>query len=195
MATKKIAAPPPADVPAVLTAAERNKSIGRIKASLAKTWSLSRADSLSGAAYLGWYLVALGREAEAGELAEHVADRLPRETTGALALAASSAIALAARLARLRGDEARHGSLVERLVAGPGRDAAGRGTAAALAEAEKDVRSAEVDPSQKHACQGFAQGCARAATLREAGAAGLEVDAVERIISQGLDGLRAQLFR
>ena len=195
MATKKSAVEPPADVPDVLRAAEHNKSLGRVKASLSKSWSLSRAESLSGATQLGWFLVALGRESEARELADHVADGAPREATGALALAASSAIALAAHLARLRGDEARRASLVERLVASPALVAATRGVAAALAEADKDVRSAEVDPSQKHACQGFAQGCARAATLREAGAADLDLDAVERIISQGLDGLRAQLGR
>ncbi|GAC1531890.1 MAG: hypothetical protein NVS3B10_27140 [Polyangiales bacterium] len=191
MATKKLAASPPADVPAVLTAAERNKSLGRMKASLAKTWSLSRAESLVGAAHLAWFLVALGREPEARALAEHVADAVPRDAAAPVSAAASAAIALAARLARLRGDEARRAMLLERLAVSP----AHSGAAAMLAEADKDVRSAEVDPSVRHACLGLARGCARAATLREAGAPDLDLEAVERIISQGLDGLRAQLHR
>lgn len=194
MATKKSAVEPPADVPAVLRAAEHNKYLGRVKASLAKTWSLSRADSISGATHLAWFLVALGREAEARELADHVADAAPGGGDRASTVATSSAMALAARLARLGGDDARRASLVDRLVARSAATAAPRGPAA-LAEAEKDVRSAEVDPSQKHACQGFAQGCARAAYLREAATAEVDVDAVERTISQGLDGLRAQLSR
>lgn len=194
MVTKKSAAPPPADLPAVLRAVERNKYLGRVKASLAKTWSPSRTDSISGATQLAWFLVALGREAEARELADLVADAAPRGSDRASALAASSAIGLAARLARLGGDEARRASLVDRLVAGSAAAAAPLGPAA-LSDAEKDVRSAEVDPSQKHACQGFAQGCARAAYLGETAAAGVDVEAVERIISQGLDGLRAQLSR
>jgi hypothetical protein len=72
---------------------------------------------------------------------------------------------------------------------------------AALGEADKDVRSAEVDPSQKWACQGFARGCARAAYFRETAADGgyepgvIDVEALERTIAQGLDGLRAHLAR
>ena len=195
MATKKSAAQPPVDVPAFLSAVEHHKYLARVKASLSKTWNLSRPGTLSAAAQLGWYLVALGRDSDARELAEHVAVAAPADATGPAALEASGAIALAARLARLRGDEARRASLVARLFESITLAGAPRGAGAALAEAEKDVRSAEVDPSQKHACQGFAQGCARAATVREADAVGLDVDAVERIISQGLDGLRAQLGR
>ena len=186
----------PQNVPAVLTTVERSKYLARVKASLAKTWSLSRAESLEGATQLAWYLVALGRNEEARELVEVIAG-------GAAAPGAANdrAVALAARLARLAGDDARAASLSGRLRASSGSGgsvSSGPSAAKGLADAEKDVRSAEVDPSQKHACQGFAQGCARAAYVREA--AGNDVDAganeaVERIIAQGLDGLRAQLGR
>ncbi len=193
MAIKKTAAALPVDVPAVLQSVERSKYLARVKASLAKTWSLTRTESIEGAVHLAWFLVALGREAEARELVDHVSDAAGGG--GASATPVASAIALAARLARLGGDEARRAVLGGRLGSIASKGFAPRGAAVALADADKDVRSAEVDPSQKHACQGFADGCARAATLREAALADVDAEAVERIIAQGLDGLRAQLSR
>ncbi len=195
MASKKSeAVAAPQDVPAILTTVERSKYLARVKATLAKTWSLSRPESVSGATQLAWYLVALGREDEAHAFADLVADGVGATAGG------ERAIALAARLARVAGDDARVRVLASKLLGGAG-SGSGKSGSSTLADAEKDVRSAEVDPSQKHACQGFAQGCARAAYVREAaGAAGNDLDAeaseaVERIIAQGLDGLRAQLGR
>jgi hypothetical protein len=183
----------PQDVPAILTTVERSKYLARVKASLAKTWSLSRAESISGATQLAWYLIALGRNEEARELVEVIA-------SGAAVPSAATdrAIALAARFARHAGDDARLDSLSARLRGSGASAPSGSSAATGLADAEKDVRSAEVDPSQKHACQGFAQGCARAAYVREAAGNDLDAganEAVERIIAQGLDGLRAQLGR
>ena len=177
----------------MLTTVERSKYLARVKASLAKTWSLSRAESISGATQLAWYLIALGRNDEARQLVDLVADG-----AGAPGAASDRAIALAARLARTAGDDARLSTLSARLRASGASALSGPSAAAGLADAEKDVRSAEVDPSQKHACQGFAQGCARAAYVREAAGNDLDAvasEAVERIIAQGLDGLRAQLGR
>ncbi|HSO31126.1 MAG TPA: hypothetical protein VLT33_01385, partial [Labilithrix sp.] len=115
---------------------------------------------------------------------------------------ASNAVTLAARLARLQGDEARRASLVSRIVEHPAVAAMDREALVKwIAGADKDVRSAEVDPSQKWALQGFARGCARAAYFRETAAesgyeAGVvDVDALENTIDEGLAGLRAHLAR
>ena len=77
MATKKkAAAAAPVDVPSFLLEDDGNKTIARTTASLAKKWSLTRKESLVEAARLGWFFVALGRDREARELAEHVCERV-----------------------------------------------------------------------------------------------------------------------
>jgi hypothetical protein len=204
MATKKKAAAtaPPVDVPSVLLLHEGNKTVARAKASLAKKWSLTKAETLFDTAQLGWLFVALGRHPEARELAENVAERVTFGGDPAVWSAAANSIALAARLARVNGDEPRRVSLVARLVEHPTvakapRDALVR----SVADATKDIRSAEVDPSQKWALQGFARGCMRATYLRETAAEGgyeegaLDVEALERTLEEGLAGLRAHLAR
>lgn len=202
MATKKKAAAAPVDVPRVLVTDEYNRSLIRVKATLAKKWSLTKMETLFETADLAWFLVAVGRAEEARELVDHVADRVSFTGDHDIWSPASSAISLAARLARLKNDEARRAGLVARLVEHPAvapmpREAFLRW----VAGADKDIRSAEVDPSQKWACQGFARGCARATYFRETVAEGayeegvLEVDALERTIAEGLAGLRAHLAR
>jgi len=194
MATKKKTADAPVDVPGFLGSDERSRLVARAKASLAKKWSLTRAESLADAVQLAWFLVALARDEEARELVDHIADRTSFRGDHDLWWTASYAISLSARLARLRDDEARRASLIARLVEHPA-------FVRSVGEAEKDVRSAEVDPSQKWALQGFARGCARAAYFRETAAAAAHepgvvvVDALERTIAEGLDGLRAHLAR
>jgi hypothetical protein len=202
MATKKKAALAPVDVPSVLVSEEYNKSLARAKASLAKKWSLTRIESLADTAQLGWFLVAVGRDDEARELVDHVSDRVFFSGDQDLWSPASHAISLAARLARQRNDEARRASLVARLVEHPAVASSPRAAfVKSVADADKDVRSAEVDPSQKWACHGFARGCARAAYFRETAAEGvyepgdLVVDALERTIAEGLAGLRVHLAR
>jgi hypothetical protein len=203
MATKKkAAAAAPVDVPDVLLGEDDNKTVARAKASLAKRWNLSRKEILLDASDLAWFLVALRREREARELVEHVADRVPASDDAAVWAAASLVIALAARLARERNDEARRAALVTRLVARPSVPLAPRDALVkALGEAAKDIRSAEVEPSQKYAFQGFARGCARATYFRETGAEGayeagtIDIDALERTLGEGLAGLRANLGR
>lgn len=204
MATKKKAAAvaAPVDVPAALVAADGNKLVARAKASLAKKWSLTRDESLADTVHVAWFLLALGRDAEALDLVDHVADRVTFTDDRAVWSAASTVIALAARIARESGDEERHASLVARLVEHPAIAATPLPVFQKwVAEAMKDVRSAEVDPSQKFACEGFARGCARASYVRETADSGgyepgsVDVEALERTITEGLDGLRAHLGR
>lgn len=206
MATKKKApAAAPVDVPDAVLGEDDNKTVARAKASLAKRWSLTRKESLFDTSDLAWFLVALRREREARELVDHVADRVDgRASVGddAAWIAASLVIALAARLARESNDHARHAALATRLVAQPTVPLAPREAfVKALAEADKDIRSAEVEPSQKYAFQGFARGCARATYFRETASAAayeagtVDVDALERTVGEGLAGLRAHLGR
>jgi hypothetical protein len=203
MASKKAPASPPVDVPSVLSADdESNKLVARTKGALAKKWSLTRSETLAEAAHVAWFLVALGRDDEARALADHIGERVTFTGDRNLWAAAATSIALSARLARLGGDDARRATLVARLVVNPAVAIAPReALVKSVAEADKDVRSAEVDPSQKFACQGFARGCARASYFLETAAEGayeagaLDVDALERTIEQGLAGLRAHLGR
>lgn len=68
-------------------------------------------------------------------------------------------------------------------------------------EANKDIRSAEVEPSTKYACQGFGRDCARATYFLETVAEGayeagtVDVAALEGTLGDGLAGLRAHLGR
>jgi hypothetical protein len=202
MATKKKAGVVLVEPPSILAPGDGNKSIARAKASLAGRWSLSRAESLVDGAQLAWSLVALGREGEATELVDHVADGVSFGGDYKLWAAGSNVIAIAARFARRRGDEPRRATLVARLLEHPPVPAKAREELATwLTEANKDIRSAEVESAQKWACQGFARGCTRAAYLREIAAeaayAGvvLDVAVLEQTIEAGLDGLRVHLAR
>lgn len=206
MATRKktaaAAAVVPVDVPRVIVSAETNKHVGRAKTALAKKWTLARSETLFDAVYIAWFLIALGRSDEARELADHVAERVVFTGDQSLWSPASSAIALSAWLAREAGDDARRASLIARLVEHPPIATTPREAFLKwVAEAEKDVRSAEVDPSQKWACQGFARGCARAAYFMETAPEGLyepgtiDLEALERTVTEGLAGLRAHLAR
>jgi len=202
MATKKKAAAPPVDVPSFLLEDDGNKTVARTTAALAKKWSLTRKESLFDAARLGWFFVALGREREALELVEHVSERVSFTGDPEVWSAASQSLVLAARLARLRGDEARRASLVARVVAHPSITATSReALAKSIAEANKDIRSAEVESAAKWALEGFARGCARAAYFRETAAEGgyepgtVDVTALDGTLEEGLSGLRAYLAR
>lgn len=202
MAAKKKAAAAPVDVPAVLLEDDGNASIKRAKAALAKKWSLARAESLAGIAQLAWFLVALRREKEARELADLVADGVTFDGNQALWSPASSSIALAARLARLGNDEPRRAALVATLVAHPAVPTMARDDLLkTLALANRDIRSAEVEPSQKYACEGFARGCARATYFTETAAEGayeagtIDLTALEATIEEGIAGLRVYLAR
>jgi hypothetical protein len=202
MATKKKAAATPVDVPSFLLEEDANKTVTRTSAALAKKWSLTRKESLVDAARLGWFYVALGRDREARELVEHVCERVTFTGDAEVWAAASQSIAIAARLARLRGDDEQRASLVARLVAHPAVVAGSREVLIkALAEPTKDIRSAEVESAAKWALEGFARGCARAAYLRETAAEGayaagvIDVAALDATVEEGLAGLRAYLAR
>jgi len=202
MAARKRAAAAPVDVPGVLLEDDGNASIKRAKAALAKKWSLARAESLAGIAQLAWFLVALRREGEARELAELVASGVTFDDDQSLWSQAASSVALAARLARLGNDEPRRAALVAKLVANPGVPAMPPDEFLKhLALATRDIRSAEVEPSQKYACEGFARGCARATYFTETAAEGayeagtIDVAALEATIEEGLAGLRVYLAR
>ncbi len=204
MASKKKAgaAAIPVDVPSLLASGDSNKSIARAKASVAKKWSLTRAESIASTAQLAWFLVALGRDGEARELVDYIADGVEGGGDPRVWSAASNAIALAARLARQSDDEARRASLVAHLVAHPAVASTPRDAFVKwVAEAEKDVRSAGVESSQRWACEGFARGCARAAYVRETALEGaydagsIDVAALEHTITEGLAGLGAYLTR
>lgn len=201
-AKKKAAASPPVDVPSVLLTDEYNPSIARTKTAVAKKWSLTRAESLADAAQLGWFLVAVRREREANELVDHISDRVIFDGNQTIWAPASSAIVLAARLARLRNDEPRRASLTSLLVANPAIAAMPRDAFLKwVAEANKDLRSAEVESSQKWACQGFARACVRAAYFRETAAEAayeegtVDITALDDTIAQGLAGLSVFLAR
>ncbi len=197
-AKKKATVAGPVDVPEWLLEDDANKLIAKTKATLAKKWSIGRADSLEGAVQLAWFMIALRRDKEAREVTEHVAERVSFGGDLAVWAPAANAIALAARLARLQSDEARRASLIARVVEHPAMGALDREALVKwIAVAGKDVRSAEVDPSQKHALEGFARGCARATYVRETAAEGryedgvVSVEALESTIDDGLQGLRA----
>ena len=201
MAAKKRAAAP-VDVPGVLLEDDGNASIKRAKAALAKKWSLARAESLAGIAQLAWFLVALRRQAEARELADLVASGVTFDGNQSLWAPAASSIALAARLARQANDEPRRATLVAKLVANPAMAAMPRDEfLKSLALATRDIRSAEVEPSQKYACEGFARGCARATYFTETAAEGayeagtIDLTVLEATIEEGLAGLRVYLAR
>lgn len=199
---KKAAATVSSEVPSVIVSEDGNKAVARTKASVAKKWNLTRAESLAETVHLAWFFVALGRDGEARELAEHVAERVSFTGDKALWAPAAQAIALAARLARLRGDDAPHTLLAGRLAEHPVvASSPAEAFAKALTEAGKDIRSAEIESAQKWALEGFARGCARAAYFREAAAAGafgeaaVDAEALERTLEEGLAGLRAHLAR
>lgn len=201
MASKKSAVAA-ADVPGFLLEVDGNKGIARAKAALAKKWSLTKAPSVAEAVQLAWCLVALGRAKEAREVADALAAGVADGGDAGVWAAASLGIALAARLAGAGGDEARRASLASRLAARPLVPATPReGLAKAIGDAGKDVRSAEVEPSPKYALQGFANGCARATYFLEMAAHGgyakdaYDVDALERLVTEGTTGLRAHLAR
>jgi hypothetical protein len=202
MATKRKVAGPPVDVPSFLLGDDDNKTIARTTAALAKKWSLTRKESLTDAARLGWFFVALGRDREARELVDHVSERVSFTGDHDVWSAASQSLTLGARLARLRNDEAVRASLIARLVERPAIPASSREVLVkAVAEAEKDLRSAEVESAAKWALEGFARGCARAAYFRETAAEGayepgtIDTGALDRTIEEGLSGLRAYLAR
>jgi hypothetical protein len=168
MAAKKKPAAAPVDVPSVLLGEDGNKAVARAKASLAKKWSLTRAETLGDAVQLAWFSVALGRLDEARELAEHIAERVTFTGDYNVWTPVANAIALAARLARERNDEPRRASLIARLVEHPALAKMPREAFVKwVADSDKDIRSAEVEPSQKWALHGFARGCARATYFRE----------------------------
>ena len=202
MATKKKVAGPAVDVPSFLLEDDGNKAIARATAALAKKWSLTRKESLVDAARLGWFFVALGRDREARELVEHVCGRVAFDRDPDVWSAASQSFVLGARLARLRSDEASRSSLIARIVEHPAVATAPReALVKALAEADKDIRSAEVESAARWALEGFARGCARAAYFRETAEEGayepgtVDVGALDRTIDEGLSGLRAYLAR
>lgn len=202
MATKKKAATAPVDVPSFLLEDDGNKTIARTCDALAKKWNLTRKDSLEGAARLGWFYVALGRDREAFELVEHVCERVAFSTDAEVWSAASQSIVLAARLARVHADEPRRARIIARLVEHPAVASTSReALAKSLSDADKDIRSAEVESAAKWALEGFARGCARAAYFRETAAEGtyeagaIDVAALDRTIEEGLSGLRAYLAR
>jgi len=203
MATKKRATAPQVEAPSFLAAAdESNKTVARAKAALAKKWSVTRPETLADATQLGWFLVALKRENEARELADHIFEGMGSSMDTGAWSAAAPAIALAARIARQRDDTARSRALVDALVKRPAIAASPREAfLKSLSEAEKDVRSAEVESSPKWACQFFARGCARAAYFRELAPEGvyeagaLDIDGLEATIAEGVTGLRAFLTR
>ena len=202
MATKKRVAGPPVDVPGFLLEEDGNKAVARATVALAKKWSLTRKESLADTARLGWFYVALGRDRQARDSPR--TPRAPSAFTGDLETwaAASQSLVLAARLARLRGDDAHRASLVARLVEHPSFAATPREVVAkSISDATKDIRSAEVESAAKWALEGFARGCARAAYFRETAAdvayepGVIDLAALDATIEEGLSGLRAYLAR
>lgn len=94
----------PAEPPLVLTRpGETNRQIARIKASLAKRWSLTRMGELFDTVELAWCLVALERTMEARELLSAVI-AVPFAGDYNIWTPVASGICLRARLARLASD-------------------------------------------------------------------------------------------
>ncbi len=93
--------------PEALTSAEPHPYLAKIKPGVAKRFSLTRMEPLYEAVDLAWYLVALGREREARSLVDDIAAGAAFNGNYNTWSPAANAIALAARLARLAGDEPR----------------------------------------------------------------------------------------
>lgn len=199
MPTNKASASP-VDAPSVLLTKDSNKLVGRIKARLAKSWSLTRMATLFEISHLAWFLVALERSEEAGLLVDRVSDGVTFTGNHNIWSPASNSISLAARLARQLGDEVRRAALIARLVEHPAVASMPRaGLLDWVAKADKDLRAAQVETSQKLAREGFARACARATYFRETAAEGayeadvIDVEALDRTIAEALAGLRPHL--
>lgn len=110
---------PPVNVPAVIAAAgDRNRSLARWKASLAKRWSLTRMGELFEAVELAWCVLALGREQETQAIV-HAMGVVPFGGDYNIWTPVGYALCLQARLARLAGDTPSWEAMMARLRAHP----------------------------------------------------------------------------
>jgi len=197
---KTTAQPAAGPIPEALTSAEPHPHLAKIKPGVAKRFSLTRMEPLFEAVDFAWYLVALGREREARSLVDDIAAGAVFSGNYNTWSPAANAIALAARLARLAGDEPCRSALVGRLVEHPALATTDKPAFDAwLAGCAKKVDNARAEGSQKWACHQASRGMQGAAYLRETLGAGFYYDAwttaaaLDAIIDGGIALLRERL--
>jgi hypothetical protein len=187
-------------IPDALTAPEPHPYLAKIKPGIAKRFSLTRMEPMFETVDFAWYLVALGREREARGLVEGIAAGVTFSGNYNIWSPASGAITLAARLARLAGDERRRSVLVGRLIEHPALATMGRLRFDAwVAGCATKLDEARAESSQKWACHRASRCMQGAGYLRETLGAGFEYDgwttaaALDVIIDGGIALLRERL--
>jgi hypothetical protein len=186
--------------PPVLTRPEPHLYLARVKATLARTFSLTAMDKLYAALELAWCLTALHRTQEARELADHVADHVTFTGNGNIWTPTAHTICLAARLARQEGDARRRAELVGRLVENPGVGAMGRPLFDAwVGDAATWLAEGRQEKSQKWACHKLGRALMRASYFTETVhhpffySSWVDVAALERTIGEALAELQQRL--
>ena len=199
---KAVLQPAVATIPDALTAAEPHPYLAKIKPGVAKRFSPSRMEALYEAVDFAWYLVALGREREARSLVDDIAAGATFTGNYNTWSPAASAIALAAWLARLSGDEPRRLALIGRLVEHPAFAAMDRPRFEAwIADDAKKVADARAEASQKWACHNASRAAMDAGYFRETLGAGFYYDgwtstgALDEIIEATLAVMRGRLSK
>jgi hypothetical protein len=187
-------------VPDVLTRAEPHPYLAKIKPGLAKRFALTRMEPLFEAVDFAWYLVALGREDEARSLVDDIAAGLTFTGNHNIWSPASKAITLAARFARLAGEEPRRLALVGRLATHPAFAVMDRPRFEAwIADDAKKVADARAEASQKWACHNASRAAMDAGYFRETLGAGFYYDgwtstaALDEVIEAALAVMRERL--
>ena len=197
---KALRQPAAATIPDALTAAEPHPYLAKIKPGVAKRFALTRMEPLYEAVDFAWYLVALGREGEACSLVDDIAAGAAFSGNYNTWSPAASAIAVAARLARLSGDEPRRSALVGRLVEHPAFAVMDRPRFEAwIADDSKKVADARAEASQKWACHNASRAAMDTGYFRETLGAGFYYDewtsagALEEIIAAAIVLMRERL--
>jgi hypothetical protein len=106
-------------VPSELTGKEPNLIVAKAKAALAKKYKPSRSACIDDGVTIAWYLVALGRFAEAASLAHKLATEPALEKHNEAWYQATYALALSARLARRAKKPKEAAAAIARIAANP----------------------------------------------------------------------------
>lgn len=167
----------PLTPPAALTATEPNAFVARIMSSLAGKWSVTKMDTLFESSRLAWHLHALGRD--------ELALALCTEVTGAVAFdgnfniwtPVAAMLCTGARLARLRGDEAKRAAFIGRIVEHPAFAEMPRDRFDAWLAIDGDIAQGVAETSKKWACHRLAGALTTDGYFRETAGAGFYYDA------------------
>jgi hypothetical protein len=186
--------------PDALTAPERHPFLAKIKPGVAKRFSRSRMEPLYEAVDVACYLVALGRDAEARGLVDDIAAGAVFAGNFNTWSPAANATSLAARLARLAGDELRRSTLVQRLVEHPAFATVDRPAFDTwMGSYATELERARSETSQKWACHRASRAVQGSVYFRETLGAGFYYDtwttpgAIDAVIDDGISLLRERL--